>query len=182
VVGPARRAAALAITLAVSVGLAVGCSQREGSTPSLAPIETTTTAPESGVLSPTTSEPGPSKAQGQSLSEIVDDFDQAVAGRDFCGLLSAMNSDLPDTDDHAAVTETYRKVADSVRAARSFVPSQLSDQWAAVVDATESAAKAASRAQGQIGDPALQASFSTAAFQAATVDLDAWNDGHCSPT
>ena len=130
---------------------------------------------------PTTTELGPSKAQGQSLAAIAEDFDQAVTDRDFCGLLDAMNSDLPDTDDPTAVTETYRKVADSVRAARSFVPPDLTDQWTAVVDATETAAKAASRAKGQITDPALQASFSTAAFQSATVDLDAWNDDHCSP-
>jgi hypothetical protein len=180
---PLRRVVVLTMIVVVVVGVGAGCSEREGGVPTLAPIETTTSLPDSGVLSaPTTSELGPSKAVGQSLAAIVDDFDQAVSSRDFCGLLNAMNSDLPDTDDHTAVKETYRKVADSVRAARSFVPTELVDQWSAVVDATESAAKAASRANGQIDDPALQAPFSTAAFQEATVDLDAWNDAHCSPT
>jgi hypothetical protein len=178
-----RRVVVVTMIVAVTVGVVAGCSEREGGTPTLAPIATTTSVPDSGVLSsPTTSEPGPSKAAGQSLAAIVDDFDKAVSGRDFCGLLNAMSSDLPDTDDHTAVKETYRKVADSVRAARSFVPAELADQWTAVVDATETAAKAASRANGQIDDPALQAPFSSAPFQEASVDLDAWNDAHCSPT
>jgi hypothetical protein len=177
-----RRGTALAITVVMVVAFGAGCTQREGGLPSLAPLDTTTSLPQSGVLSPTTTEPGPSKPAGQSLTEIADDFDQAVSARDFCALLTAMNSDLPDTDDHAEVVQTYRKVADSVRAARSFVPHELTDQWGAVVAATETAAKAASRAKGQIDDPALQAAFSNAEFQAASVDLDAWNDAHCSPT
>ena len=181
--GRTQRVAILTSALAVVIALGAGCSERQGGVPTLAPIQTTTSLPQSGVLgAPTTTEPSPSKAPGQSLAAIVSDFDRAVANRDFCGLLNAMNSDLPDTDDHTAVTKTYRKVADSVRAATSFVPRELSAQWSAVVDATENAAKAASRSKGRIDDPALQAPFSTAAFQQASVDLNAWNDGHCPPT
>jgi hypothetical protein len=183
VVGRFRNVAALTATFAVVLGVGAGCSQREGGAPTLAPIATTTSIPQSGILSgPTTTEAGPSKAAGQSLAQIASDFDEAVSNRDFCALLNAMNSDLPDTDNHAEVTQTYRKVADSVRVARSFVPSDMSTQWSAVMDATENAAKAAARADGQIDDPALQASFSTSDFQQASVDLNAWHDAHCSPS
>jgi hypothetical protein len=183
VAGRATRVAILTTAVVVVIVLGAGCSEREGGVPTLAPIQTTTSLPQSGVLgAPSTTELTPSKAPGESLTAIVNDFDQAVANRDFCGLLNAMSSDLPDTDDHDAVTKTYRKVADSVRAASSFVPRSLSDQWSAVVDATANAATAASRAKGQIDDPALAASFSTSAFLQASVDLDAWHDLHCPPT
>jgi hypothetical protein len=183
VAGRFGRVSVLLGAAVVLVAVGAGCSEREGGTPTLAPIVTTSSIPDSGVLSgPTTSEAGPSKPAGQSLAQIAGDFDEAVANRDFCGLLNAMNSDLPDTDNHDEVTETYRKVADSVRAARSFVPADLATQWSAVVDASENAAKAAARAKGQIDDPALQASFATSDFQQASVDLDAWNDAHCSPS
>jgi hypothetical protein len=158
--------------------LVTSCTKEEGTgLPPLAPLETTTTVPLN--VSATTLEPGPSKAAGKAFAAISDDFDRATSARDVCGLLAAMNADLPDVDDRHSVVETYQKVAASVSRARSFVPSELSDAWTTVETATASAAKAAERSGGQIDDPALQASFSTGDFEQATTQLVAWSDEHC---
>ena len=179
-----RRAVRAVLVAAVTVAIAAGgvsCTKQEGDgLPPLAPLDTSTVLPQQGTLSPTTTEPGPSKVKGLAFAQIAADFDQATSARDFCGLLGAMQADLPDVDDRQSVIDTYRKVADSVRSARAFVPSSLKDQWPAVETATENAAKAAERSGGQIDDPALQGAFGTGDFQQASVELDAWSDEHCS--
>ena len=95
-------------------------------------------------------------------------------------VVDALDSQVPDIANHPAVTETYEIVADSVKAAATFVPTELRASWPAVVDATRQAAVQAQRAGGDIADPSIQAQFSTSSFDDAYRDTIAWTVDHCS--
>jgi hypothetical protein len=155
------------------------CSERQGGSPQLAPIETSTTQALNGDLSTTTVDERPTKPVGSSPAQIRADFDQAVAARDFCGLLDVMNSALPDVEDRMAVVETYAKVAESMNAATEFVPEELAESWPVVVSASERASEAAERSQGDLNDPAISGAFDTGEFEQVSVELDTWEDEHC---
>jgi hypothetical protein len=166
------------VVSALALSLAA-CSERQGGGPELAPLPTSTTLASSGDLSTTTVDDNPQKPVGSSPAQIRADLDRAVADRDFCGLLDVVNSALPDVEDRAAVVETYQKLADTMRAATSFVPKELTESWVVVVSASKRAAVAAERSQGDLSDPAMSGAFDTGEFEQVSVELDAWQDEHC---
>jgi hypothetical protein len=171
----------MSIVGALVVGaLVVGaCTERQGGSPQLAPIETSTTQALNGDLSTTTLDERPSKPVGSSPAQIRADFDRAVQARDFCGLLDVTNSALPDVEDRDAVVETYAKVAESMEAATDFVPSELAESWPVVVTASRRASVAAERSQGDLTDPAISGAFETGDFERVSVELDTWQDENC---
>ncbi|HKY13742.1 MAG TPA: hypothetical protein VJM33_02365 [Microthrixaceae bacterium] len=178
--GRGATTACVVAAIAASALVVGGCSRRQGSGGVVAPVVTSTTLPQSGDLNdPTLNEEGPATPQGQSPDQIRANFDRAIAASDFCELIEVMNTSLPDVQDPVAVVDTYAQVAESLEQAASFVPAELEESWVVIVEAADEAAIATARSGGVVNDPALQAAFSTAEFDAASLRLDNYDAEHC---
>ena len=168
---PALVCALFACTAALA---AAGCTQRQGPPPQL--VVTTTTEP--GVTT-TTLPGGPEPLPPRTLAEIQADLDAAVAGRDFCALVAALDDAAPDTDDGKAVIATYEALAAAVKQGKGFVPSELSESWVIVVDGIDDGVVAARRVGGDVKDPALRAPFLDGRFESAMSAVETYSDGKC---
>lgn len=163
----------LVAALCAATGVAA-CSERQGPPPRL--LVTTTT--EAGATT-TTLPSSVSTLPPKSVDDIRAAFDTAIAARDFCGVLAALDDASPDTSDGAAVIAAYEVLADKVQRAASFVPTELAPAWQTVVGAVREGRTAARRVGGNVNDPALRAPFIDGAFQVAMSAAEAWADSHC---
>lgn len=174
-----RRSLGWLAVAALAALSALGCSDTVDDAPfaTPAPLASTTTVPREGTLV----DPGDVVAdpEGRTPAEIAAALEGALADEDTCELVAVLDDDPPDVSDPAAVVVVYGDVADAVAAARSFVPDVLAEPWETVVDAAATAADAAERSGGDVGDPALRAAFDTAEFTSAFAAVDAWAIDNC---
>lgn len=171
-----RAIVAAAVVLAALAALAIGgCSERQGPPPRL--VVTTTTE----VGQTTTTLPASvSTLPPRSVDDIRAALDAAIAGRDFCGVLAALDDASPDTADGAAVIAAYDLLAEKLRLAAAFRPLALSDAWQVVLRGVDEGRSAAHRVGGNVNDPTLRAPFIDGQFQAAMSQAETWADSHCT--
>lgn len=163
------------LLLAALAAVVTGCTQRQGPPPRL--LVTTTTEPGS----PTTTLPSSvSTLPPKSVADIRGELDAALAARDFCKVLDALDDASPDPADGQAVIEAYDVLSVAVSEAASFVPTALADSWPTVVESVEEGRLAARRVAGDVNDPILRAPFLDGQFQAAMSAAETWFDNNCA--
>lgn len=159
----------LVAVLILGVLAAGACSDTDGGEP--VPVTTTTSAPDPVETTST--------IPGRTPDQIAAALDQAIARRDFCAVVAALDTAVPDVRDGAQVIEVYDTIAGAAERTASFAPEELRAAWDEVVAATRRGAEAARRAEGNLEDPILRAPFTANAFDAAMTVVEAWSDRNC---
>jgi hypothetical protein len=122
---------------------------------------------------------GPAPLQPRTLQQITSELHSAVAARDFCRLVLALDDAAPDTSDGKDVIAAYAALSAAVHQASGFVPDELSASWPVVVSNVDEGVAAARRVGGDVQDPALRAPFLDGAFESAMTAVETWADAHC---
>jgi regulator of protease activity HflC (stomatin/prohibitin superfamily) len=159
----------LLATLTAAALLMGGCSDTDGGEP--VPVTTTTSAPDPVETTST--------IPGRTPDQIAAALNQAIGRRDFCGVVAALDTAVPDVRDGDQVIEVYDTIADAAERTTSFAPEELRAAWDEVVAATRRGADAARRAEGNLEDPILRAPFTANVFDAAMTVVEAWSDRNC---
>ena len=128
---------------------------------------------------PATGDADPTADSGASPSAIRSSFDSAIAARDFCGVLTELDSVVTDLTDPASVVAAYDQLRDSVAAATSLVPAEISAPWTVLVGATQRAASAAERSDGDPKDKSLEGVFVDPDVDSAIDSIFAFEDRTC---
>ena len=165
------------VLMATIVAVGVACTHRQGDPPELA--ITSTSAPVTTVLDAATDSGPTSTVPGRSPQEIKSSLDAAIAVRDFCQFVAALDEAVPDVTQGEQVVTVYEDLAIATEAATSFVPVDLADPWKQVVITTGEGAKAALRVGGDLSDPVLRSPFTSGSFDSAMSSVENWSDRNC---
>lgn len=116
---------------------------------------------------------------GTPGGEVADALDAAVAARDTCALLFALDLDLPDADDRDGAIEAYDALLAAVTAAESFIAQDLEVWWPTLLDAATRGADAVQRADGDLTHPGIAPIFTSAETQEAVAGIGRYRDESC---
>ncbi len=158
--------------LCVVVALA-GCAD-EGKLPTVADVPTTVDPNDVVALEPTPDPLPPDR--------VVAALRDAVAAKDVCGMLGAIDAGVPSAKDREGAVTVYRELATSTRAAQGFLPEELRRPWQRVVRSAVAAADALEAAKGDLRDPDFLEALTSEGAVAADESLERYQLAHCPPT
>lgn len=167
-----RRAVRSVALAAVLVVVGAGCSN-DDTLPTVAERPTTTDPAAAADLEPA--------APPRSAQVIVGDLEAAVAARDVCAVLDAIDDAEPDPDDRAGDISVYRALSAATKASRAFVPAQLRSDWEVIVAGTELASKALDDHDGDLTDPEVEAALTSTDMVDAIRNVERYQFTACPP-
>lgn len=115
-----------------------------------------------------------------SADAIVRDLEAAASGDDFCALITAVNSALPDSADPEGAIRVYDALAAAARAARRIVPPALDSVWPEMEAGAERGAAAVRAAEGDLGDSRVRAVFQGTAMRRVSEALERYQYQRCA--
>lgn len=165
----ARRATSLVVAALVASTpvLVAGCTVKEN---------TATVTPTTTTVAPSGDDADIPELPGADPATLRQALRSAVADRDLCALIAAVDLGVPTSTDGGAVVAAYQELADSLAAAESFRPVELRDAWSTVRAALDDALVELRATGGQADAPSVVAVFTTDAVQAASRRIVRWAD------
>lgn len=178
------RALGAVVTLgALSAGTVVaGCSSDDGNLNSAQLQEALAKAgggANTASSLPTANDADPAPAAGASPSAIRSTFDGAISRGDFCGVLTELDSVVTDLSNPVDVIAAYDQLRDSVSAATPLVPAAITSEWTILVGATQRAAAAVERSDGDSKDKSLEGVFIDPEVDQAIDSIFEYEDRSC---